>query len=449
MKINRAVYRLFFAAFLLLFLLNCRKQTIPFDAPPVVTTHAVTADIGAWSVIMGGEVISEGGTEVTEKGVCVSTHQNPTLTDDRYPGGFGTGVIAVQVVVSPGTTYYVRAYATNAFGTAYGNQVTATIPANFPTVNTAIVLTTNSTSAIGGGRVDYDGGGAVIVRGYCWSTAHNPTVKDHKTADGSGIGFFVSTISGLSPNTIYFFRAYATNSSGTSYGREIAFILEIFKGPTITDIDGNVYHTVTIGSQTWMAENLKTTKFRNGDPVPNITEDLGMPKKLYGYSDYEHDPNYSTIYGRLYDWYVVMDTRNIAPEGWHVPSESEWTTLTDYLSNNGYGYEGSGADIAKSMASKSGWEPSEFMGTVGNDQLSNNSSGFTALPGGGRFLMTGPHTTAGFYFLRIGIEGHWWGTTIPTMYGQGGSRGIGYEGNALTGFTTIEEDGYSVRCVKD
>lgn len=449
MKAYRAIYCVLLVVLLMPVLLNCKKQSIPTDALPIVTTHAVPAEIGAVSVFMGGEIVSEGSSIVTDKGVCVSTNQNPTLADNHYPAGYGKGGFAVWVAVSPGTTYYVRAYAINANGTAYGNQVTAAIPGNLPTVYTYIALTAGSTSAICGGTVLYDGGAVVTAHGFCWGTAHNPTINDNKTSDGSGLGFFVSTIWGFSPNTNYYFRAYATNSTGTSYGDEITFVLEQFNGPTVTDIDGNIYHTVTIGTQVWMVENLRTTKYRNGDPISNITEDLGMPKGIHGYSDYEHDPNYSTIYGRLYDWYVVTDSRGIAPEGWHVPSETEWTTLTDYLTNNGYGYEGSGDDIAKSMASKSGWEPYSFKGSVGNDQLSNNRSGFTALPGGGRFFVTGPHTNTGFYFLRIGIEGHWWSTTVPTMYGQGGSREIGYDWNAIGGFTTIEDDGYSVRCIKD
>jgi len=453
MKTNRAIYRFLFAVLLLPLFLNCKKHSIPIDTPPVVTTNDVTTDAGAWYVIMRGEVISEGGSPVTEKGVCVSTHQTPTLTDDRYPFGFGTGVIAVQVAVSVGITYYVRAYAINAVGTTYGNQVIVTVPAYplfLPTITTNIAITVNSTSALVGGYLHSDYGAEGTVRGICWSATHNhPTIKNNITSDGTGVGFFIHTISGLSPNTNYYFRAYATNSTGTAYGEDIAFVLDKFNDPTVTDIDGNVYHTVTIGTQVWMVENLRTTKFRNGDPIPNNTVDLGTPNGLHGYSDYNHDPNYSTVYGRLYDWYVVTDPRNIAPEGWHVPGETEWTTLTDYLTNNGYGYEGSGDDIAKSMASKSGWLSSDSVGTVGYNQFTNNKSGFTALPGGGRIYEEGHmYQPKGFYFEGIGMGGHWWGSTLP-ITGKGGSRSIYYFYKVPAIIIPLPDEGYSVRCVKD
>src|SRR5665648_943598 len=105
---------------------------------------------------------------------------------------------------------------------------------------------------------------------------------------------------------------------------------------TVTDIDGNVYKTVTIGTQVWMAENLKTTKYRNGDPIPNITDATAWTNLTTGaYCNNNNDANYATTYGRLYNWYAVNDIRNIAPAGWHIPTKAEWTTLTTYLGGQG------------------------------------------------------------------------------------------------------------------
>jgi uncharacterized protein (TIGR02145 family) len=121
----------------------------------------------------------------------------------------------------------------------------------------------------------------------------------------------------------------------------------------IKDVDGNVYTSVTIGTQVWMVENLKTTKYRNGDLIgttnPATLDITGETSPKYQWPHDGNESNVATYYGRLYTWWAVTDSRNVCPTGWHVPSYAEWTTLTDYLTNNGYGYEGTGGDIAKSM----------------------------------------------------------------------------------------------------
>jgi uncharacterized protein (TIGR02145 family) len=176
--------------------------------------------------------------------------------------------------------------------------------------------------------------------------------------------------------------------------------------PTATckDIDGNEYSTVTIGTQVWMRENLKVTKYRNGDAIPNVTDMTEWKNLTTGaYCNYDNNPANADIYGTYYNWYAVIDSRNIAPTGWHVPTDAEWKTLADYLLNNGYGYEGSGGDVGKSMASNSGWNTDPTPGTVGNDQASNNSSNFSALPGGERGLDGD--------FADMGKVGMWWSAT--------------------------------------
>jgi uncharacterized protein (TIGR02145 family) len=121
------------------------------------------------------------------------------------------------------------------------------------------------------------------------------------------------------------------------------------------------------------------------------------------YCNYDNNATNADTYGVYYNWYAVIDSRNIAPTGWHVPTNAEWTTLADYLLENGYGYEGSGGDIGKSLASKSSWNTDPTPGTVGNDQASNNSSNFSALPGGERGLYGD--------FADLGHVGMWWSAT--------------------------------------
>lgn len=157
-------------------------------------------------------------------------------------------------------------------------------------------------------------------------------------------------------------------------------------GPAkISDIDGNEYNTITIGTQVWLKENLKVIHFNNGDEIPNVTSSNEWQALSTGaYCENENDPANGAKYGRLYNWFAVVDSRKLCPDGWHVPSIEDWEVLRSYLDDNSFGYEGDGNDIAKSLASASGWMTYNGEGTPGNDQSKNNKSGFTALPGGYR-----------------------------------------------------------------
>ena len=190
---------------------------------PEVITSQVT-NITQTSATGGGNVTSSGGATVTERGVCWSTSHNPTLNDSHASGGSGTGGFVVPITgLQAGTVYYVRAYATNAQGTSYGNEVSFTTTASSPTVTTAQVSNVSQTTAMGGGNVTSDGGAPVTERGICWDTSHNPTVNGSHASNGSGTGAFTVEMAGLTPNTTYYVRAYAINSSGTSYGNEVSF----------------------------------------------------------------------------------------------------------------------------------------------------------------------------------------------------------------------------------
>jgi len=176
-----------------------------------------------------------------------------------------------------------------------------------------------------------------------------------------------------------------------------------------------------------MRENLKTTRYSNGDligtttPPTMVIEEEASPVYQWAYAGLESN---AASYGRLYTWYVATDSRKVCPAGWHVPDDGEWTVLTEYLTNNSFGFGGGyhGMDIAKSMAATSGWVAEETPGWVGNDQESNNSSGFTGLPAGAR-LEDGN-------FYDLGHIGNWWST----------QRGEGYL-QGLTGERVISQGG--------
>jgi len=193
----------------------------------------------------------------------------------------------------------------------------------------------------------------------------------------------------------------------------------------VTDADGNTYNTVTIGTQCWLRENLKTTKYRNGSSISNVTDgtawnDLSTP----AYCWYNNDiSTFKSLYGALYNWYAV-NTGNLCPNGWHVPSEAEWTTLIIYLGGNNIA-----ADKLKEVGTTH-WE---------NPNTGTNSTGFTALPGGERFISS---------FLFYGSMGIWWSSTEESS-SNATERGI--NGSIIMDRMTTnnKEYGLSVRCMKN
>ena len=194
--------------------------TTPSGLPTVQTANEVTLT-GSSTAQCGGIVTSDGGFAVTARGVCWSVSPEPTVSNLHSVDGSGTGTfISALTGLQPSTTYYVRAYATNANGTVYGEQRIFTTPSGLPTVTTTTATSITSNSAVCGGNVTSDGGYTVIQRGVCFSTTPNPTTSGMHTTDGSGTGSFVSNLTGLTANTTYYYRAYATNATGTVFGEE-------------------------------------------------------------------------------------------------------------------------------------------------------------------------------------------------------------------------------------
>ena len=302
-------------------------------------------------------------------------------------------------------------------------------PPAIPVISTTAISVITQYTAHAGGNVTSDGGTAVTTRGVCWSTNHNPSTADSKTADSTGTGNYSSILTGLVASTTYYVRAYATNSAGTAYGTEVSFVTQPISTTTVTDIDGNVYPVITVGNQVWMQENLKVTRYSNGESIPAELSDASWETTTSGaLGIYNNQATNNTVYGKLYNWYAGIDTRKIAPQGWHVPSKEEWETLINFLG---------GSLIAGGELKEAGlahW-------TSPNSGATNNS-GFTGLPGGTR-LPNGPYSF-------IGTNGYWW---TSTEYLPGGT-----EAEALLLLTSSTEslqvtgskqNGASIRCIKD
>jgi uncharacterized protein (TIGR02145 family) len=316
--------------------------------------------------------------------------------------------------------------------------VSTTTPEIPPVLSTSNIRYITQTSAWSGGTIASDGSSKVIIRGVCWSTKTSPTIADSKTSDGSGLGHFNSIITGLTAGTTYFVRVYATSSaSTTTYGETLSFTttLLITFNPnltygTLTDIDGNIYKTITIGTQTWMAENLRTTKYRDGTTIPNVTGYAWTSLSTGAWCNYNDDASYDLKYGKLYNWYAATNSHNIAPTGWHVPTDVEWTTLTNFL-----GGEYNSYPKLKEIGTGN-WNYSQNS-TPSND--GTNTSGFTALPSGLRYMSSGS-------FSIDGSCAYWWSSTLS---GSPLVRYLSYNPSWVVRDTGSRVNGFSVRCVKD
>jgi uncharacterized protein (TIGR02145 family) len=367
--------------------------------------------------------------------VAYGTGQNPTVSGTSTSDGTGTGAFTSTLTgLAPSTLYYVRAYATNSVGTAYGSQISFTTlapPAVLPTVSTTAASAITATGASTGGNVTADGGAAVTARGVAYGTAQNPTVSGTSTSDGTGTGSFMSTLTGLVPSTLYNVRAYATNSVGTAYGNEVSFTT-LTAAPsftcgttTVTDVDNNSYNTVQIGTQCWTQSNLKVSKYRNGDNISTgLTNTPWSSTSSGAYAIYGNDNANDALYGKLYNWYAVNDSRGLCPVGWHVPSDAEWSTLTNSLG---------GASVAGGkMKSTTGWNSPNTGAT--------NSSGFTGLPGGFR--------GSGGGFSNLGNYGYWWSSSDAGS-GNAWYRDLNYNTANAGRKYTVHRSGFSVRCARD
>lgn len=454
------------------------------NTPPTVTTSQPTY-VSINSATSGGVVTSAGSSSVSARGVCWSTSQNPTVSNDKTTNGTGVGSFTSSITsLVAGTTYYVRAYATNSYGTSYGNQYTFTTLAEFtnPTVITTMPYGVSTNTATSGGHITSDGGGEIIEKGVCYSTSPTPTYAGNKTNEGSGIADFTSTITGLSANTTYYIRAYARNrilSGGfyiyaLGYGQEETFTttgsgtlptVQTYIANTITSSSaysgGNVISdgesSVTLRGVVWSAySNPTRTSFPTGGNMPSgsgagsfITQ---MPNlysgTIYYYKAYAvnssgtaygDELNFTTTieptpqsYGYLYNWWAAIGDTNgdgasetsIANSGWHVASDSEWNTLISYL----------GASTAGSKLKTSGtiYWASPNTGT--------NTSLFNARGSGYRV------NTGGFADLQQRVQ-YWTSTQYNST--DGVFAGLIHDYTEVFVLNANKKYGHTIRLIKD
>lgn len=414
---------------------SCSSEKEIAKTLPQLSTTAATS-ITLTTASSGGNITTDGGAAVTARGIVWNTATAPTVSlATKTTDGTGTGNFSSAIAnLSPSTNYYARAYATNSVGTGYGNEITFTTGAVvLPTLTTSAVSSITSNSAISGGTITADGGGTITARGVVWSTSQNPTITlTTKTSDGTGTGSYTSNLTNLTQNTTYYIRAYATNSAGTVYGKEVSLITSI---ATVTDICNNTYPTVTVNGQIWMQKNLDVCKYRNGDIIPQVQDPTEWGSLTTGaWCYYNNDTIKGSIYGKLYNWYAVNDPRGLAPEGWHIPSSTEWTLLTNYLG---------GETIAGGKMKETGtthWNSPNTSAT--------NSSNFNGIPGGLRYQCGGNGC-----FVDMGLSAHWWSSNFifrtSTVFESWGFE-LRYDNSiGKNNSEVVKQTGKSIRCIKN
>jgi len=214
------------------------------------------------------------------------------------------------------------------------------------------------------------------------------------------------------------------------------------EGITAVTYNGVTYNTVQIGNQCWLKENLRTTKYNDGTSITNVTDNATWTSTTSGaYCCYSNNTSNCTTYGALYNWYAV-NTGKLCPSGWHVPSDAEWTTLTNYLSADSTYWCGSNSSyIAKSLASTTSWISSTTTCAVGTNLSANNSTGFSALPGGKRYGSDGSFNT-------LGYDGYWWSST-ENDGSNAWDRNLHCSNANVDRSNTNKRHGFSVRCLRD
>ncbi len=327
------------------------------------------------------------------------------------------------------------------------DSITYTIPnpGNLATLTTTTVSSINETTAISGGNITNDGGSLITQRGICYSTSPSPTTANTTIISGSGTGSFTSNLTGLSASTTYYVRAYATNSAGTAYGNEVSFTATAGGGGIVTNpgagvtFNGYTYSSIVLGNgQEWMAENLRTTTYANGDPIPNITDNTQWQNLTTGaWAHYNNNSQYENPYGKLYNWYTVADPRNVCPAGWHVPTDAEWNTLVGYLDPD-YNPNANGS---QSLTAGGNMKSTGTQYWLSPNTDATNESGFSGLPGGSRFSLGGA-------FYTIGYAGNWWSSTeYNTSFAL--YRNLSSSDGVVDRYGEEWQSGFSVRCIRD
>lgn len=501
--IKSQTYYLLTIGLVLVSIISCKTE-IESKALPVLTTETISS-ITQNTAVCGGNITSDNGLEVTARGVCWSLKPSPTIIDSLTKDAAGTGRFISNINnLLPDTTYYVRAYATNSDGTAYGLQVTfRTLKGILPVLTTTKATNLTDISASSGGNITFNGGTSIIERGVCWSTNPLPTIANNKTSDGNGIGIFTSAITGLTEGTKYYTRAYAVNNTGIGYGNQDT-IMTLTK-PTLSTkslksitktsaISGGIITSdggspITVRGIVWGANPNPTISLATkttdgigiGDFVSNIS---GLSENITYYVRAYATNSIGTAYGQqlsfetnssgtftdsrdgnIYKWIRIGDQIWMAEnlkaikynDNTEIPNVTiadSWVNLStgaycwynNNISNSSYGALYNWFAVKTGKLAPVGWHvPSETEWAELESYISTNSISLLNTTGFNA-LKAGWRDLNGGSFYDLGTKGYWW-TNTETENTKAWIKYIS-SSNVLK-ISHHKINGVSVRCIKD
>jgi uncharacterized protein (TIGR02145 family) len=410
---------------------SCRKSPqAPTGSSRIAVSDTIHVDTlkATWAVV-SSSIKSAGLKNLTDHGFCWATTSMPDINSTHFslgssltPGKFTAKLTGLDTL----TLYYIRSYVMDdkKFVVYNSHQLEfTTLDLTLASVTTDPVTNITSVSAQCGGQVISDGNGALRARGVCWSAGTTPSLShcDGFTTDTGNN--FISKISGLLNDTTYKVVAYVTNEKGTGYGSIKTFSTRLPCGQAIVFYGNITYHSVLIGGQCWLKENLnigiQITGIQNQDPTHPTIEKYC----------FNNDSTNCSLYGGLYQWDEAMRSsvtpgaQGICPSSWHIPSDAEWNLLTAFL--------GGDSVAGTKMKSATGWY---------NNGNGTNISGFTGLPAGNR-------GNDGSYNNLTQLAYFW--TSSQADASSAWNRKLNYDTAIVTKYNSFETNGLSVRCIRN
>lgn len=402
---------------------SCSEDEDPAKVPTVTT--GVATDLTFFTATISGEVTTDGGADILSKGIVYGTTTAPVISADTTNQGEGVGAFVGHLKdLTPGVTYYARAYATNKAGVGYGEEISFSTVSGLAEVSLAVTEVTYK-KAFATLTITDIGASDIINSGFVYSNVNNPpTISDNMWASMSTELFAEYFFEDLTPGQTYYIRAFAQNSQGQGYSNVVQITTKSVPA-TVQDVDGNTYPVVVIDERAWLAADLKVTKYNNGDLIgttANAVDGEATPK--YQWPSNGDEANVAT-YGRLYTWYAIQDSRKVCPSGTHLANEEDWSNLANEVGALGSKLKTSGT---------ANW--------LTPNTSANNVTGFNGV-GSGYRAQNG--TYAEFkekaYYLKseeIDSEpGNVWGIYLI------------YNDAFMYSPHLTKKDGYSVRCVVD